>query len=104
MDTDAGIYVPWVDLEHTTSEMLVIEWVDGIRIDDVAALEATGHDIGKITEIAARCFSTRSFVTVFMPIAASGNIFIAADGTLVPLISVLWDNWTSPTDCFSHAF
>lgn len=86
MDKDAGIHVPWVDLEHTTSEMLVIEWVDGIRIDDVAALEAAGHDIGKITEIAARCFFNQVFRDGFFHADMHpGNIFIAADGTLVPI-------------------
>ncbi|HCA14407.1 MAG TPA: protein kinase, partial [Alphaproteobacteria bacterium] len=61
MADDSGIHIPWIDLEHTTSEMLVIEWVDGISIDDVSALTAAGHDIGKITEAAARCFFNQVF-------------------------------------------
>ena len=38
MRDDEGIYIPWVDLENSTGQMLIIEWVDGIRIDDVASL------------------------------------------------------------------
>ena len=83
---DQGIYVPWIDLEHTTSQMLVIEWVDGIRIDDVSALTAAGHDIGKITEAAARCFFNQVFRDGFFHADMHpGNIFIAPDGTLVPI-------------------
>ena len=86
MAGDEGIHIPWVDLEHTTSEMLVIEWIEGIRIDDVAALTAAGHDIGKITEIAASSFFNQVFRDGFFHADMHpGNIFIAADGTLVPI-------------------
>ena len=86
MAGDDGIHVPWVDLEHTTSAMLVIEWVEGIRIDDVEALTAAGHDIGAITETAARCFFNQVFRDGFFHADMHpGNIFIAADGTLVPI-------------------
>jgi len=38
LQDDDGIHVPWVDLERSTSRLLIIEWIEGIRIDDVAAL------------------------------------------------------------------
>ena len=86
MANDAGIHVPWVDLEHTTSSMLVIEWVEGIRIDDVEALTAAGHDIAAITEAAARCFFNQVFRDGFFHADMHpGNIFVAADSRLVPI-------------------
>ena len=86
MAGDSGITVPWVDLENTTSGMLIIEWVEGIRIDDVEALTAAGHDIGKITEAAARSFFNQVFRDGFFHADMHpGNIFVAADGTLVPI-------------------
>ena len=86
MADDDGIHVPWVDLEHTTAAMLVIEWIEGIRIDDVNALTAAGHDIESITEVAARCFFNQVFRDGFFHADMHpGNIFIAADGTLVPI-------------------
>ena len=86
MADDDGIHVPWVDLEHTTAAMLVIEWIDGIRIDDVDALTAAGHDIEAITEAAARSFFNQVFRDGFFHADMHpGNIFIAADGTLVPI-------------------
>jgi len=86
MAGDAGIHVPWVDLEHTSSSMLVVEWIEGIRIDDVEGLTAAGHDIAAITEAAARCFFNQVFRDGFFHADMHpGNIFVAADGTLVPI-------------------
>lgn len=83
---DDEIHVPWVDLERTTSSMLIIEWVDGIRIDDVPALNAAGHDIGKLTEFAARSFFNQVFRDGFFHADMHpGNIFVRADGRLVPI-------------------
>ena len=83
---DAGIYVPWVDLERSTSRMLVIEWIDGIRIDDVPALEAAGHNIADLTEAAARSFFNQVFRDGFFHADMHpGNIFVAADSRLVPI-------------------
>jgi ubiquinone biosynthesis protein len=83
---DAGIYVPWIDLEHSTSRMLIIEWIDGIRIDDVAGLHAAGHDVAKVTEIAAGSFFNQVFRDgYFHADMHPGNIFIRDDGVLVPI-------------------
>jgi ubiquinone biosynthesis protein len=83
---DQGIYVPWIDLEHSTQRMLIVEWVDGIRIDDVGALEAAGHNVGQITEYAARSFFNQVFRDGFFHADMHpGNIFVRADGILVPI-------------------
>ena len=86
MRDDEGIYIPWVDLENSTSHMLIIEWIDGIRIDDVASLTKAGHDIGQITEFAARSFFNQVFRDgYFHADMHPGNIFVRPDGTLVPI-------------------
>ena len=83
---DDGIYIPWVDLERTRSGMLIIEWVEGIRIDDVPALTAAGHDIAQLTEFAARSFFNQVFRDGFFHADMHpGNIFVGADGRLVPI-------------------
>jgi ubiquinone biosynthesis protein len=83
---DDGIYVPRIDLEHSTKRMLIIEWVDGIRIDDVAALRAAGQDISKVTEFAASSFFNQVFRDgYFHADMHPGNIFIREDGLLVPI-------------------
>jgi len=86
LQEEDGIYVPWVDLEKTTSSMLIIEWVEGIRIDDVQALTAAGHDISQLTEFAARSFFNQVFRDgYFHADMHPGNIFVGADGRLIPI-------------------
>ena len=86
MRDDEGIYIPWVDLENSTREMLIIEWVEGIRIDDVSNLTKAGHDVGQITEYAARSFFNQVFRDgYFHADMHPGNIFVRPDGTLVPI-------------------
>ena len=58
---DEGIRIPYIDLELSHHDMLVIEWIDGVRIDDVDALVTAGHNIDQITEIAATSFFNQVF-------------------------------------------
>ena len=86
MQGDEGIYIPWVDLENSTRQMLIVEWIDGIRIDDVVSLTKASHDVEKITEYAARSFFNQVFRDgYFHADMHPGNIFIRQDGTLVPI-------------------
>ena len=83
---DEGIRVPFIDLERTSSSVLVTEWIDGVRIDDVDALEAAGHNIEEITKIAATSFFNQVFRDgYFHADMHPGNIFITREGTLVPI-------------------
>ena len=86
MANDKGIRIPDIDLERTNGHMLVIEWIDGIRIDDVEGLQKAGHDIAKITEAAATSFFNQLFRDgYFHADMHPGNIFVTADGLLVPI-------------------
>ena len=83
---DTGIYVPRIDLEQSTKMMLIVEWIDGIRIDDVSALHSAGHDIKRVTETAASSFFNQVFRDgYFHADMHPGTIFIRNDGVLVPV-------------------
>src|SRR5438552_2458740 len=41
---DPTIYIPAVYEEYTTRRLLVLEWINGIKINDYASLEAAGID------------------------------------------------------------
>ena len=83
---DRGIRVPRVEWALTTERVLVMERVEGIRIDDRDALIAAGHDIDAITRAAARCFFVQVFRDgYFHADMHPGNIFVRDDGTLVPV-------------------
>ena len=86
MADDKGIRIPHIHIEHSTTDMLVMEWIDGIKIDDRVVLEAAGHDISAITNIAASSFFNQVFRDgYFHGDMHPGNIFITADGSLVPI-------------------
>ena len=83
---DGGIRVPHIYIEHTTTDMLIVEWIDGHRIDQRHALEAAGHNISEITNKAASSFFNQVFRDgYFHADMHPGNIFITEDGTLVPI-------------------
>jgi len=83
---DDGIRVPHIDVEYATANMLIIEWIDGLRIDDREGLIAAGHDIAVLTERAASSFFMQVFRDgYFHADMHPGNIFVTADGMLVPI-------------------
>ena len=83
---DDGIRVPQIDVEHATANMLIIEWIAGLRIDDREGLIAAGHDISVLTERAAQSFFMQVFRDgYFHADMHPGNIFVTEDGTLVPI-------------------
>jgi ubiquinone biosynthesis protein len=48
------LHVPHVYWEYTTSRVLVLERIRGVKIDDVAAVEAAGYNRHQVAENAAR--------------------------------------------------
>lgn len=48
------LHVPHVYWEYTTSRVLVLERIQGVKIDDVAAVEAAGYDRHQVAVNAAR--------------------------------------------------
>jgi len=83
---DHGIHIPWVEQSLTSENILVSEWITGLRIDDVDGLKAAGHNIDKVTEQAATSFFNQVFRDgYFHADMHPGNIFITSDGTLVPI-------------------
>lgn len=83
---DDGVRVPWIDVQNSTADMLISEWIDGRRIDDIQGLLAAGHDISALTERAADSFFKQIFRDgYFHADMHPGNIFVSDDGMLVPI-------------------
>ena len=78
---DPTIYIPRVHEEYTTRRVLVLEWIDGIKINDYTALEAAG--VSRL-EVAKRTVSTyfyQFFVEGFFHADPHpGNIFVLPEG------------------------
>ena len=83
---DDGIRVPWIEHNLTSENILVSEWISGLRIDDLDGLIASGQNIDDITNRAATSFFNQVFRDgYFHADMHPGNIFVTSDGTLVPI-------------------
>jgi len=52
-EDEPHLYVPKVYWEYTTGRMLVLERLDGIKLNDIAALDAAGYDRHRVAEHSA---------------------------------------------------
>lgn len=71
------IYAPGVIWEYTTRHVLVLSWVDGIKIADIAALDAAGLDRGAIARRLMDIYLTQVLqFGYFHADPHPGNIFV----------------------------
>ena len=78
---DPGFRVPQVDWARTGRDVLTLEWVDGIRIDDVDALKAAGHDLEQLAADVIQSFLRHALRDGFFHADMHpGNLFVDAGG------------------------
>lgn len=83
---DAAFRVPSIDWQRTGRRVLTLERIVGIRIDDIQALRAAGHAGETVLASAARALFNQVFRDgYFHADMHPGNMFVEADGTLVPV-------------------
>ena len=86
MRNDAGVYVPRVFRRFCTEHILVTEWVDGVIIDDLAALRAAGHNFADVASKLAVMFFNQAYRDGFFHADIHpGNLFVNKNGDIVPV-------------------
>ncbi|KAA0972647.1 2-polyprenylphenol 6-hydroxylase [Aureimonas fodinaquatilis] len=81
---DPGFRVPTVDWERTGRDVLTMEWIDGIKMSDVAGVAAAGHDLKGLGVRLVQSFLRHSMRDGFFHADMhQGNLFVAADGAIV---------------------
>jgi predicted unusual protein kinase regulating ubiquinone biosynthesis (AarF/ABC1/UbiB family) len=74
---DPTIYIPDIYDDYTSRHLLVLEWIDGIKINDYAALEAAGIDRLKVAERTVQTYFYQFFKEGFFHADPHpGNIFV----------------------------
>ena len=74
---DPTIYIPRVYDEYTTRRVLVLEWIDGIKINEYAALEAAGIDRLEVANRTVQAYFQQFFEEGFFHADPHpGNIFV----------------------------
>ena len=74
---DPTIYIPAVYDDYTTRRVLVLEWIDGIKINDYEALEAAGIDRLEVANRTVQAYFHQFFDEGFFHADPHpGNIFV----------------------------
>ena len=81
-----GYCVPSIDWDRTNGRVMTIEWIDGIKISDIAALKAAGHDLPQLANRLVLAFLTQAISAGFFHADMhQGNLFVRPDGTIVAI-------------------
>jgi ubiquinone biosynthesis protein len=81
---DPGFRVPTVDWERTGRDVITMEWIDGVKMNNVEALRAAGHDLEKLAEVLIQSFLRHTLRDGFFHADMHpGNLFVDPDGTIV---------------------
>jgi predicted unusual protein kinase regulating ubiquinone biosynthesis (AarF/ABC1/UbiB family) len=86
---DPTIYIPRVYDDYTSRRLLVLEWIDGIKVNDYAALEAAGISRLEVAKRTVRAYFYQFFQEGFFHADPHpGNIFIQkGSGSTGPIIA-----------------
>ncbi|MBY0407758.1 MAG: 2-polyprenylphenol 6-hydroxylase [Rickettsiales bacterium] len=81
---EPGFRVPKIDWNFTSRRVLCMEWVDGIPLNDIAAIRAAGHSPDMLLGKAARSLFAQVFYDGFFHADLHpGNLFVDKKGDIV---------------------
>jgi ubiquinone biosynthesis protein len=81
-----GYRIPEIDWDRTNGRVMTIEWIDGIKISDRAALVASGVDLPELASRLVIAFLTQAISHgYFHADMHQGNLFVQADGTIAAI-------------------
>ncbi|MCR9137247.1 MAG: 2-polyprenylphenol 6-hydroxylase [Alphaproteobacteria bacterium] len=81
---DPSFRVPAVDWERTGRDVVTMAWVDGIKISELEALKAAGHDPVRLSEVLIQSFLRHTLRDGFFHADMhQGNLFVDASGCIV---------------------
>ena len=83
---DEGFAVPTTDYVHSARRVMTMEWIEGVPLGDIAALDAAGHDREALGDRVLQLFLSHALRDGFFHADMhQGNMKVAADGTIVAL-------------------
>jgi len=81
---DETIYVPKVFMEHSNKRLLIEEFIDGLKVDDIEGLKKAGDDPIEIAHRGSKLMFKQIFTHGFFHADPhSGNIFIKDNNVIV---------------------
>lgn len=86
MATEPEFVIPEIDWQRTAGRVMTLQWFDGIKISDCAALDAAGHDRQEIAKRLVRAFLRQSISEGFFHADLhQGNLFVLPDGKIAAI-------------------
>ena len=86
MKAHQGYSVPAIDWDRTAGKVMTLDWIDGIKISDTAALDAAGHDRKALARRLVIAFLTQAISHgYFHADMHQGNLFVEPDGTIAAI-------------------
>lgn len=80
---DRGIHVPAIDWAFTSRRVLALEWIEGIKLNDVEALKHAGYDVNLLLSRLSESFFKQAFRDGFFHADLHpGNIFVDLTGNI----------------------
>ncbi|MCJ8144574.1 2-polyprenylphenol 6-hydroxylase [Ancylobacter sp. A5.8] len=81
---ESDFRVPAVDWDRTGREVLTTEWIDGVKLNDMDALRAAGHDLPALGRTVMQSFLRHALRDGFFHADMHpGNLFVDPQGRLV---------------------
>ena len=81
-----GYRVPGIDWDRTNGRVMTIDWIDGTKISEIAALKAAGHDLPGIARRLVLAFLNQAISAGFFHADMhQGNLFVEANGTIAAI-------------------
>lgn len=86
MVSEPGIFIPAIDWQRTSGDVLTLERINGTPMNDIEALRAKGFNFDRLIEIAANAFFQQVFRDGFFHADMHpGNLFVLDDGRIAAI-------------------
>lgn len=86
LSDEQRFYVPRVYDAYTTEDVLMTEWIDGVRIDDISTIDSWNLNRTQLLRESTRIFFLQVFRDGFFHADIHpGNMFVRRDGVLCPV-------------------
>lgn len=83
MEAVPGFKVPVIDWNRTSQSMMVMQWIDGIKLSDHQKLQEAGYDLKSLATRLVRSFLRQAIADGFFHADLHhGNLFALKDGSL----------------------
>ena len=86
LTAEPGFRIPTIDWRRTARTILTLEWIDGIKLSNIAAIDAAGHDRKALARTLVRGFLRQAIAEGFFHADMhQGNLMVAPDGDLIAI-------------------